>query len=374
MAIHGTLKTMSLTDLLQFLAAGRKTGTLKFDHDKITKQIFFQNGLIAGSKSNDPREYLGQLLLHYGKLDEHQLQVAREVQRKSGGKLGEVVVAQGFLGESDVLEVLKTQTLDAIYDLFVWDEGDFEFYDAEHLPEDLIRIEVEPTTVIMEGIYRIDELARYHTLVPSDRTVLELGAGWTSSLSLGKELRQILYFVEKRMSVAEICYNMHSSSFHVYGQLYDLISKGFARVSGEMAEAPVAPLAEMEDLEETVPEMLVSARRYLDDNNSEKALLLTQRILQEEPKNLEAQNLLHTAEEKLIKQLFESELPPHAVPQLLATPDDLTHQKLGPQEGFVLSRINGEWDIESILSICPFRDADCLLMIKKLLERGIIGL
>jgi len=374
MAIHGTLKTMSLTDLLQFLAAGRKTGTLKFDRDKITKQIFFQNGLIAGSKSNDPREYLGQLLLHYGKLDEHQLQVAREVQRKSGGKLGEVVVAQGFLSESDVLEVLKTQTLDAIYDLFVWDEGDFEFYDAEHLPEDLIRIEVEPTTVIMEGIYRIDELARYHTLVPSDRTVLELGAGWTSSLSLGKELRQILYFVEKRMSVAEICYNMHSSSFHVYGQLYDLISKGFARVTAEIAEASVAPLAEMEDLEETVPEMLVSARRYLDDNNSEKALLLSQRILQEEPKNLEAQNLLHTAEEKLIKQLFESELPPHAVPQLLATPDDLTHQKLGPQEGFVLSRINGEWDIESILSICPFRDADCLLMIKKLLERGIIGL
>jgi hypothetical protein len=374
MAIHGTLKTMSLTDLLQFLAAGRKTGTLKFDRDKITKQIFFQNGLIAGSKSNDPREYLGQLLLHYGKLDEPQLQVAREVQRKSGGKLGEVVVAQGFLSESDVLEVLKTQTLDAIYDLFVWEEGDFEFYDAEHLPEDLIRIEVEPTTVIMEGIYRIDELARYHTLVPSDRTVLELGAGWTSSLSLGKELRQILYFVEKRMSVAEICYNMHSSSFHVYGQLYDLISKGFARVTGEIAEAPVAPVAEMEDLEDTVPEMLVSARRYLDDNNSEKALLLTQRILQEEPKNLEAQDLLHTAEEKLIKQLFESELPPHAVPQLLVTPDDLTGQKLGPQEGFVLSRINGEWDIESILSICPFRDADCLLMIKKLLERGIIGL
>ena len=374
MAIHGTLKTMSLTDLLQFLAAGRKTGTLKFDRDKITKQIFFENGLIAGSKSNDPREYLGQLLLHYGKLDEPQLQVAREVQRRSGGKLGEVVVAQGFLSESDVLEVLKTQTLDAIYDLFVWEEGDFEFYDAEHLPEDLIRIEVEPTTVIMEGIYRIDELARYHTLVPSDRTVLELGAGWTSSLSLGKELRQILYFVEKRMSVAEICYNMHSSSFHVYGQLYDLISKGFARVSGEIAEASVVPLAEMEDLEETVPEMLVSARRYLDDNNSEKALLLTQRILQEEPKNLEAQDLLHTAEEKLIKQLFESELPPHAVPQLLVTPDDLTGQKLGPQEGFVLSRINGEWDIESILSICPFRDADCLLMIKKLLERGIIGL
>ena len=374
MAIHGTLKTMSLTDLLQFLAAGRKTGTLKFDREKITKQIFFQNGLIVGSRSNDPKEYLGQLLLHYGKLDEVQLQIAREIQRKSGGKLGEVVVAQGFISDADVLEVLKTQTLDAIYDLFMWEEGHFEFYDDEHLPDDLTRIEVEPTTVIMEGIYRIDELARYRTLVPSDRSILELGAGWTSSLSLGKELRLILYFVEKRMSVAEICYNMHASAFHVYGQLFDLINKGFARVAGEIAESSVVPAVEMEDLPESVPELLFTARRDLDDNNPEGALLLIQRVLQEEPKNLEGQDLLRTAEEKLIKLLFETELPPHAVPQLLVTPDDLTAQQLGPQEGFVLSRINGEWDIESILSICPFRDADCLRMIKKLLERGIIGL
>ena len=374
MAIHGTLKTMSLTDLLQFLAAGRKTGTLKFDREKITKQIFFQNGLIVGSRSNDPKEYLGQLLLHYGKLDEVQLQIAREIQRKSGGKLGEVVVAQGFISDADVLEVLKTQTLDAIYDLFMWEEGHFEFYDDEHLPDDLTRIEVEPTTVIMEGIYRIDELARYRTLVPSDRSILELGAGWTSSLSLGKELRLILYFVEKRMSVAEICYNMHASAFHVYGQLFDLINKGFARVAGEIAESPVVSAVEIEDLPESVPELLFTARRDLDDNNPEGALLLIQRVLQEEPKNLEGQDLLRTAEEKLIKLLFETELPPHAVPQLLVTPDDLNAQQLGPQEGFVLSRINGEWDIESILSICPFRDADCLRMIKKLLERGIIGL
>ncbi len=374
MAIHGTLKTMSLTDLLQFLAAGRKTGTLKFDRGKITKQIFFQNGLIVGSRSNDPKEYLGQLLLHYGKLDEVQLQIAREIQRKSGGKLGEVVVAQGFISDADVLEVLKTQTLDAIYDLFMWEEGHFEFYDDEHLPDDLTRIEVEPTTVIMEGIYRIDELARYRTLVPSDRSVLELGAGWTSSLSLGKELRLILYFVEKRMSVAEICYNMHASAFHVYGQLYDLINKGFARVAGEIAESPIVPGVEFEDLPESVPEMLIAARRDLDDDNPEGALFLIQRVLQEEPKNLEAQSLLLTAEDNLIKYLFETELPPHAVPQLLVSPDDLTAQQLGPQEGFVLSRINGEWDIESILSICPFRDADCLRMIKKLLERGIIGL
>ena len=372
MAIQGTLKTMSLTDLLQFLGAGRKTGVLKFDRGKITKQVYFQNGLIVGSKSNDPKEYLGQILLHYGKVDEAQLQSAREMQRKTGAKLGEVLVEQGFLTENDVLDILKTRTLDAIYDLFVWTEGQFEFYDDEPFPDDLILIEVEPTTVIMEGIYRIDELARYRSLVPSDRSVLELGPGWTSSLKLGKEFRQILYFVEQRMSVAEICYHMHSSAFHVYGQLYDLVGKGVACIAGELPEGTLQTQIEIEDLPESVTEMIWSAERKLDDD-PEAALLIIQRVLQEDPKNADAQNLLPTVEEKFMKQVYESELSPQTILRLLVSSSYLTEQQLGPQEGFLLSRINGSWDIQSILSICPFRDADCLLMIKKLMERGIVG-
>ena len=366
---------MSLTDLLQFLAAGRKTGTLKFDRGKITKQVYFKKGMIVGSKSNDPREYLGQVLLHYGKVDDSQLKAAREVQRTTGAKLGEVLVEQGFLTEEEVLEILKTRTLDAIYDLFVWTDGDFEFYDDESLSDDLLLIEVEPTNVIMEGIYRIDELARYRTLVPSDRSILELAAGWTSSLKLGKEFRQILYFVEKRMSVAEICYHMHASAFHVYGQLFTLVSEGVARVAGELPEgSPTPGAAEIEDLPETVTEMVWSAERKLDED-PEAALLIVQRALQQQPNNPEAQQLLPMAEEKFIKRVYETgEISPRSVPQLLVSPNDLTNQQIDPQEGFVLSRINGSWDIQSILSICPFREADCLRMIKKLMERGVIGL
>jgi len=373
MAIQGTLKTMSLTDLLQFLAAGRKSGTLRFDRGNVSKQVYFENGLIVGSKSNDPREYLGQVLLHYGKVDEAQLQAAREIQRTSGARLGEVLVQQGFMTEEEVLDILKTRTLDAIYDLFVWNEGEFEFYDDEPLPADLIVIEVEPTAVIMEGIYRLDELARYRTLVPSDRSIIELNAGWTSSLKLGKEYRRILYFVEKRMTVAEICYHMHASAFHVYGQLYTLIGEGVARVAGELAEENVPKAAEVEDLPESVTEMIWSAQRKLD-TDPEAALLVLQKALQQQPTNADAQRLLVEAEEKFIKHVYETELSPKAVPTLVVAPSDLTLQQIDPQAGFLLSRINGSWDIQSILSICPFREADCLRMIRDLLKRGIISL
>jgi len=371
-AIQGTLKSMSLTDLLQFLATARKSGTLKFDQGKINKQIYFKNGKIVGSKSNDPREYIGQVLLHYGKVDEIQLKVAREIQRTTGAKLGEVLVQQGFLTEEDVLNTLKTRTLEAIYDLFVWTDGDFEFYDDELPADDLLPIEVEPTNVIMEGIYRIDEFARYRSLVPTDRTILELNAGWTSSLKLGKEYRQVLFFVEKRMSVAEICYHMHASAFHVYGQLYTLISEGLARVVGELPEDVPPPVKEVEDLPESVTEMVWSAERKLEDD-PEAALEIVQKALEQQPNNPEAQALLPAAEEKFVKRVYASgTIGPKSVPHLRVSPSDLTTQQIDPQEGFVLSRINGSWDIQSILSICPFREADCLKMIKKLMERGIV--
>ena len=364
---------MSLTDLLQFLAAGRKSGTLKFDCGKVTKQVYFKNGLIVGSKSNDPREYLGQVLLHYGKVDDNQLKAAREVQRTSGAKLGEVLVQQGFLTEDEVLDILKTRTLDAIYDLFMWEEGDFEFYDEEPPSDDLLLSGVEPTNVIMEGIYRIDEFARYRTLVPSDRAILELNAGWTSALAkLGKEFRQVLVFVEKRMSVAEICYHMHASAFHVYGQLYTLISEGVARVAGEKPEEPPVQI-EIEDLPESVTEMVWSAERKLE-NDPETALEIIQKALQQQPNNPEAQALLPTAEQTYVKHVYAtSGLTPRSVPQLRISPVEMTNLQIDPQEGFVLSRINGSWDIQSILSICPFREADCLRMIRKLQERGVIG-
>jgi Domain of unknown function (DUF4388) len=373
MAIQGTLKTMNLTDLLQFLAAGRKTGTLKFDLGKISKQVYFQNGLIVGSKSNDPREYLGQILLHYGKVDDAQLQLAREAQKDTGAKLGEVLVEKGFLTESEVLDILKTRTLDAIYDLFIWTEGRFEFYDDEAVPDDLILIEVEPTNLIMEGIYRLDELARYRTLVPSERSVLELNVESAVLSTLGKEYRQILKFVAKRMSVAEICYQMHASAFHVYGQLYELISKGVVFIAGELPEEVRSAQPAIEDLPESITELIWAIERRLDDD-PETALAMVQTVLEDDPKNADAQRLLPQAEEKLIKHIYSSGLSPASVPMLLVSPTALTEQQLDPQEGFLLSRINGTWDIESILSICPFREADCLRMLKRLIDRGVVGL
>ncbi len=374
MGIRGTLNTMSVSDLLQFLASGRKTGTLKLGLGSIVKHIYLEDGLIVGSSSNDPKEYLGQVLLHYGKIEEAQLQTAMEIQRKSGGKLGEILSSRGFVTQQDVVEVLRTRTLEIIYDLFIWEEAHFEFFDNEPPPKDLIRVQVEVTSVIMDGIYRIDEWARYRTVIPSERTFFELIPGWTQSLNGSQETRQILYHVEKRMTAAEICYNMHTSLFHACAQLFDLVSKEIIRVAGEAPEPTPEVSADLSALKLPVPELLKLARAEIKENNAENALAIIHSALEQEAKNAEAHRLREEAEKKFVAQIYQGGLSPRALPRILVSPEQLEHERLGPQEGFVLSRINGESDIESILSVCPFREADSLRMIKNLLDSGIIGI
>jgi hypothetical protein len=376
MGIRGTLNTMSVSDLLQFLASGRKTGTLKLGLGTIVKHIYLEQGLIVGSSSNDPKEYLGQVLLHYGKIEEAQLQTAMDIQRQQGGKLGVILASRGFVSQADVVEVLRTRTLDIIYDLFIWDEAHFEFFDNEPPPKDLIRIQVEVTKVIMDGIYRIDEWSRYRTVIPSERTFFELNPGWTQSLSnASPETRQVLYHVEKHMTAAEICYNMHTSLFHACALLFDLVDQGVIKVAGEAPEPVAEASTDLSALKlpKTVPELLKMARAEIKDNNAENALAIIHGALEQESKNSEAQRLREDAEKKFIAQIYAGGLSPRAVPRILVSMDQLEHERLGPQEGFVLSRINGESDIESILSVCPFREADTLRMIKKLLDGGIVG-
>lgn len=375
MGIRGTLNTMCVSDLLQFLASGRKTGTLKIGRGSIVKQIYLEDGLIVGSTSNDPREYLGQVLLHYGKIEEAQLQTAMEIQRQSGGKLGVILAARGFVSQPDVIEVLRTRTLEIIYDLFIWEEADFEFFDSEPPPGDLIRIQVGVTSVVMDGIYRIDEWARYRTVIPSARTFFELNPGWTQSLNASHETRQILYHVEKRMTAAEICYNMHTSLFHACALLFDLVGKEVIHVAGEAPEPVPEVSTDLSalNLPKTVPELLKLARAEIKENNAENALAIIHSALEQESKNPEAQRLREEAEKKFVAQIYQSSLSPRTVARILVSPEQLEHERLGPQEGFVLSRINGESDIESILSVCPFREADTLRMIKKLWDSGIIG-
>src|SRR6185295_2520667 len=131
MGLSGNLQTMLPGDLLQWLSLGQKTGTLVVSNKAVEKKIFFKQGRVISSASNDPREYLGQFLMSHGYLTEPELTKAMEVQRQSGILLGKILVMIDVISEEDLQRFMRRKAEEEIYDVFLWRDGSFEFHEDE---------------------------------------------------------------------------------------------------------------------------------------------------------------------------------------------------------------------------------------------------
>jgi hypothetical protein len=60
------------------------------------------------------------------------------------------------------------------------------------------------------------------------------------------------------------------------------------------------------------------------------------------------------------------------VPELAIPLAALTQRAFTPQEGFVLSRINGQWDVKAIMKISPMKELDVLMIFQKLRRDEVI--
>ena len=63
-----------------------------------------------------------------------------------------------------------------------------------------------------------------------------------------------------------------------------------------------------------------------------------------------------------------------SVPKLARAMSELVNANLNPQEGFILTRINGTYDIQAILRISPMDQLEALLVFWKLRREGHVSL
>jgi len=80
------------------------------------------------------------------------------------------------------------------------------------------------------------------------------------------------------------------------------------------------------------------------------------------------------AEAAFVEKAYRHYLPAHKIPALTRPMEELMSETLSPTEFYLLSRIDGVWDLKSIIQIAPLREADALRTLKRLRESGMIEL
>lgn len=365
MSLSGNLKTMDLAELLQWVALGRKTGSLTFVKGKVKNYIFFKKGKIISSKSNEPTMQLSHYLLFQGKITEPQLKRALERQLQTRLNLGRILVKEGLISREEVEKALVDRTQEVIYDLFLWEEGYFHFTAHGFNPDELILIDIDINTILFEGVRRKDEWARIRSVFPGNNVVLEIRPDADlKSLTLTPLKKKLLFLVNMGKSISEMILEMHGSDFMVSFELFELYEQGVLEVK-EVREAPPEP--------QDPDRMFRQGRELMKKRKYQEAISVFQEVLRLDPQNAGADEQIEQAEKLMCQELYRTTVPRQKVPYFKVSDAALTRYELSHQEGYVSSRINGAWDVKSIVMLSPLREIEILQILDKLIKMDLIG-
>jgi uncharacterized protein DUF4388 len=360
---------MQLSELLQWLSMGQKTGTLLIEGHGVEKRVYFQGGRINSSSSSDQREYLGHFLVSHGYITEEELKMAMEVQEESNILLGKILVMINAISETDLLRLMRKKAEESIYDVFLWEEGNFEFVDGELPDLKMVPLTLDVTGIIMEGLRRYDEWQRIRLRVPDDKVVPQIIRPLSLD-ELSEQEKLMMPYIDGSRTIEEIALQTHNAEFSVARLVFEGLGTGtLALVQAPAAKQAVAGGGvEVED----------DAERFLQrgfdklKEDPEAAYRMFKVASDLNPSDGRATNAIRDAE-RLIKANLETAGVKHsAVPELAIPLAEVTAQTLSPQEGFVLSRINGVWDVKAIMQISPMRELDVLMIFQRFLKAGVI--
>jgi len=237
MAIEGSLTDVSLADICQLLALGRKTGCLTVTDRSNFGYVYFEDGRVVYASVLNRPDRLGDILLKNGVIQPDDFSRAMDQQgRESQKRLGEILVEFGALTSEELERWVSVQVEEAVYHLFAWDQGRFSFK-ADDLPDEtqVLLVSLNTDSLLLEGARRVDEWSiierEVHSLDLVYQVVRDPQAAEDVELT-GKQTR-VLSLLDGARTVAEVVEASGLVEFETGKVIYELAKAGFVESVGE---------------------------------------------------------------------------------------------------------------------------------------------
>lgn len=281
MALEGTLRDFSLADIFQLIGLQRKTGVLSLRSPDDVVTISFVDGKVVTADSVNDRleDRLGQILIKTGAISGEELAASLKEQMETLERLGRVLLRRNSLSRDALREALQRQTLQIIFRVFRWQDGDYNFsqeISVDYDPDLVVPITAE--SILMEGARMLDEWPIIERRIPhrgvlfvptpaasevevieGDDDLLDLDieneapAPQTERVRIGASEHTVLQLVDGFSSVEEIIKKSSLGEFDTCKALYTLLSRGLIREANrlELARAlrrdaqPASPSASL---------------------------------------------------------------------------------------------------------------------------------
>jgi len=230
MALEGSLTDFGLADILQLIYFQHKTGVLTLEGKTDKVRLLFINGNIGGAESKRRIEdnRLGKILLKKGHLKEKALETALEEQRKTGAKLGNILIRNDMVAKEVIEEIVQSQITETIIQLFGWKQGTYEFA-AQGVQQDKeLPFSLDTQHLLMEGLRIVDEWSDIQGKITLD-TIFRKLVEEPSGLTEGEQ--EVFACVDGENDVSTIIDLCGLDNFEVSKTLLSMLEKGFVEVT-----------------------------------------------------------------------------------------------------------------------------------------------
>ncbi len=244
--MRGQLKDFNVTQLFNLINLARKTGVLTLTGRDKKAEICFKEGKLVSAYMGGQDEGLVGMLRKAGKVTEEQSRVIRSRSKTDSDKeLGLLLINAGHVTQDDIVQSVRSHTLDVVYLVFTWTDGSFHFQPNKLPAEGAITVPINLENIIMEGSRRVKEYEILQNELPDLDMALKFTERPDASLhdiNLSVEEWRVISFINPRNSIRQIAQANSLSDFEIRRIVYGLLSAGLVElVLPEGAERAATP-------------------------------------------------------------------------------------------------------------------------------------
>ena len=161
---------MGVMEICNIIASTGWRGDLHVLGSNAHRILSFDQGALKHAFSTSPDDRLGQVLYRSDLVPEETLGKLLDEGERSGTRLGELLVEGGFVEAPALFQLLQRQAEQIFYGALVVHDGQYAFLlpsEDQTPPPHTLHVPIQG--LLMEGVQRIDEMALFRDVIPSNK-------------------------------------------------------------------------------------------------------------------------------------------------------------------------------------------------------------
>lgn len=236
MSLEGNIKDFSLIEVIKLLGFSKKSGCLSVRKDPLEGKIWVLNGQVTYAESPNENGPLSTRLIRERRLSEKQLRQAlglQKIQKDRSKTLAQILTGEKYIDEKQLEISIKTLIVDSIFEIYLWQEGDFVLLNENEINDDLAVFPLIPEEVEADIIRRNKTWESVVEKIPNFDVVFEMSL---SAAEKAAEIRlkplewKVLCLLDGEITARKVGEKLKISDYKLGRTLYGLYSVGLIEI------------------------------------------------------------------------------------------------------------------------------------------------